>query len=104
MQAATKSAAYYKSVLLPLRQQVVDETQLQFNAMAVGVFQLLQAKRDQIETGRSYVETLRDYWITRAELEQLLAGRLVRGGFEANALEEASSSANTGAAPVNSAH
>jgi cobalt-zinc-cadmium efflux system outer membrane protein len=46
--------------------------------MAVGVFQLLSARRDQVETGRAYVETLRDYWVARAELEQLLAGRFTR--------------------------
>lgn len=74
--ASTQNAAYYKDVLLPLRQQIVDETQLQFNAMSVGVFQLLQAKRDQIETARAYVEVLREYWTARAEVDQLLAGRL----------------------------
>ena len=71
-------AGFYKSVLLPLRQRVVDQTQLEFNAMAVGVFQLLQAKRDQIETARAYVETVRDYWIARAEVEQLRAGRMLK--------------------------
>jgi cobalt-zinc-cadmium efflux system outer membrane protein len=101
--AVRERADYYRTVLLPLRQRIVEETQLQFNAMAVGVFQLLQAKRDQIETGRTYVETLRDYWITRAELEQLLAGRLVRGAFETNASENAAS-ADTGGASFNSAH
>ena len=45
--------------------------------MNIGVFQLLQAKRDQIETARAYVETQREYWIARSELEQLLSGRLV---------------------------
>ena len=35
-----RAPAYYKEVLLRLRQQVVDETQLQFNAMNVGAFQI----------------------------------------------------------------
>jgi cobalt-zinc-cadmium efflux system outer membrane protein len=69
---------FYREVQLPLREQIVNETQLNFNAMSTGVFQLLQAKRDQIEAGRAYVETLRDYWIARSEADQLLAGRLVR--------------------------
>jgi len=95
LEAAAKNAAYYKDVLLPLRQQIVDETQLQFNAMNVGVFQLLQAKRDQIETARAYVEALLEYWRARAEVEQLLAGRLPTGGdvpTEANDDEAAPSS------------
>jgi cobalt-zinc-cadmium efflux system outer membrane protein len=92
---------FYRSVLLPLRERIVEQTQLQFNAMSVGVFQLLQAKRDQIETGRTYVETLRDYWIARAELDQLLAGRLVRGSFETNT-ERAIPDANEAVPSVNS--
>lgn len=76
LEAAAKTAEYYREVLLPLRQQIVEETQLQFNAMSVGVFQLLQAKRDQIETGRAYVETLLDYWTARARVDQLRSGRL----------------------------
>jgi outer membrane protein, heavy metal efflux system len=86
LEAAAKSAAYYKDVLLPLRQQLVDETQLQFNAMNVGVFQLLQAKRDQIETARVYVDVLRDYWTARARVDQLLAGRLPSGTPASNAV------------------
>jgi outer membrane protein TolC len=80
LQLAAKSATYYKSVLLPLRERIVKETQLQYNAMSLGIFQLLQAKRDQIETARTYVEVLREYWVLRAEADQLLAGRLPRQG------------------------
>jgi predicted aldo/keto reductase-like oxidoreductase len=45
--------------------------------MQIGVFQLLQALRDQLEAGRNYVATLTEYWRSRAALEQILAGRLV---------------------------
>jgi cobalt-zinc-cadmium efflux system outer membrane protein len=78
LETARSSVAFYREVQLPLREQIVSETQLQFNAMNAGVFQLLQAKRDQVEAGRAYVETLRDFWIARCEADQLLAGRLVR--------------------------
>ena len=78
LETARASVAFYREVQLPLREQIVNETQLNFNAMSAGVFQLLLAKRDQIEAGRAYVETLRDYWIARSEADQLLAGRLVR--------------------------
>ena len=80
---ARDRALFYKRVLLPLRERIVHETQLQFNAMNASVFQLLIAKRDQIEAARGYVEALRDYWIARAELDQLLAGRLVSDGAPA---------------------
>ena len=66
----------YKEVLLPLRERVVRETVLQYNAMQVGVFQVLQALRDQLDAGRAYVGTLHEYWRARAAMDQLLAGRL----------------------------
>lgn len=77
--AARERVDYFKNVLLPARERIVNQTQLQFNAMSVSVFQLLLAKRDQIETARLYVEALRDYWAARAEAEQLRAGRLSMG-------------------------
>jgi cobalt-zinc-cadmium efflux system outer membrane protein len=74
---ARERVRFYETVLLPLRERVVAETQLQYNAMNAGVFQLIAAKRDQVEAGRAYVEALRDYWLARVEHEQLLAGRVV---------------------------
>lgn len=66
----------YRDTVLPLRERVVAQTLLHYNAMQVGVFQLLQARREQIEAGRMYVATLLEYWRARATLDQLLAGRL----------------------------
>lgn len=77
LSSARATALHYKDVLLPLRARIVHETQLGYNAMGIGVFQLIQARRDEIETGRAYVEAQRDYWTARAELEQLMSGRLV---------------------------
>jgi len=74
---ARDSALHYRDRLLPERARIVEETLLMYNAMSVGAFELLQAKRDQVQTETAYVDTLEDYWIARAELEQLLLGRLV---------------------------
>jgi cobalt-zinc-cadmium efflux system outer membrane protein len=76
---ARERALYLKNVLLPMRQRILEDTQLQFNAMNMSVFQLLLARRDQIEAGRAYVEAQREYWIAAADLEQLLAGRIPDG-------------------------
>ncbi len=70
-----QSAVFYQKTLLPLRQKIVDETLRQYNAMNTGPLQLLQAKRDQVEAARTYVDLLRDYWVIRAQIEMLLAGR-----------------------------
>jgi len=74
--AARERVEYYAKVLLPLRQRIVDQTQLRYNAMQVGAFQLLQAKRDQIETGSDYIRALLEYWLAYTEREQLLNGRM----------------------------
>src|SRR6202171_1094137 len=71
-----RSAEHYRTVLLPLREKSVKESQLRYNAMLLGVFQLLQARREQIEVYRDYLDTVRDYWITRAELERATGGSL----------------------------
>lgn len=69
----------YRRVVLPLREKVVEQSQLQYNAMQIGLFQLLSAKRDQVEAYQGYIEAVRDYWMARADLEQLVGGRLQEG-------------------------
>ena len=74
LQAARARAAYTRDVVLPLHAAVVAEAQLNYNAMTLTPFELLVAKRQQIEAAVGYVGTLREYWVTRASLEQLLDG------------------------------
>ncbi len=74
---AARRVNHYQDVLLPLREQIVDQTQRQYNAMELGVFQLIVARRDQVRTAQEYVLALREYWHARATMDQILAGRLV---------------------------
>jgi cobalt-zinc-cadmium efflux system outer membrane protein len=90
---ARDRALYLKNTLLPMRERILSETQLQFNAMNTSVFQLLIARRDQVEAGRTYVESLREYWLAKADLEQLLAGRVPEGATAGPNIAAASSSA-----------
>lgn len=73
---AQDRARYYRDILLPLHERVVSEGQLQYNAMQIGIFQLLRDRAQQIEAGVAYVEELREYWVARADLAQILSGRL----------------------------
>src|SRR5574341_806134 len=59
-----------------LRERIINEAQLQYNAMQLGVFDLLRAREQQIQAAVAYIETLRDYWLARTDLGQLLSGRL----------------------------
>ena len=73
---ARDRALYYRDILLPLHERIVNEAQLQYNAMQVGPFQLLRAREQQIETSVAYIEALRAYWLARGDVEQILSGRL----------------------------
>jgi cobalt-zinc-cadmium efflux system outer membrane protein len=73
---AQDRARYYRDILLPLHERIVNEGQLQYNAMQVGIVQLLRDRERQIEAGVAYVEELREYWMARTDLAQILSGRL----------------------------
>lgn len=66
----------YGKVLVPLRESVVRYAQEQYDAMLLGVYQLIQAKQSEYDAYREYIEALRDYWIARSDLERAVGGRL----------------------------
>lgn len=65
-----------QNVMFPLQQKILNETQLHYNAMQVGVFDLLRAKQNQLEMEHKYIEALLSYWLTRSTIEQLINGSL----------------------------
>lgn len=74
--AARDAAEYFAKVLLPQRQRILRETLLHYNAMQKSNFELLAAKEREQLTERDSIESLRDYWIARTELERAVGGRL----------------------------
>lgn len=72
---ADERARFLKIEVLPVRQRIVDEATKNYNAMALTAFELLEARRDQVESTREYVDTLRA--LHRARIE---ADRLAQGG------------------------
>ncbi len=76
MLLSRRQVEYFKSTALPTRTRVTEESQLEYNAMQIGPFQLLQAKQEEVKTGAESVEALRDYWVARAELEKAVGGSL----------------------------
>ena len=49
VEGARDRALYYRDILLPLHERIVNETQLQYNAMQLGPLQLLRAREQQIK-------------------------------------------------------
>jgi len=94
MEVSYARALHVKNVILPIRTKIVDDTLLQYNAMQVGIFQLLLAQQQQIAAGRQYIETLGDYWLTRTQLELILSGRLADMGFSAQLITTTSGISN----------
>ncbi len=74
--AARDKAQYYHDSVIPLRHRIVDQTQLHYNGMFASIFELLQARQDEIDANAHYIEALRDYWIAQTQLEQAIGGRL----------------------------
>lgn len=72
--SAHARARQYETVILPAQRRATEQTVLQFNAMQLGVFQLLLARREELDVEIAFVETLREYWTARAALEALVAG------------------------------
>ena len=65
---------YYRDVILPRRRRIVELTKLEHNAMLVGIFQLLQARQNELQAQRDYVDVQREYWSARVDLDRVLQG------------------------------
>ena len=74
--ASRELARYYRETLLPQRVRILDLTQRQYNMMLMGTYDLLIAKQSEVSTERAYVETWRDYWLARTQLERAVGGSL----------------------------
>lgn len=75
LDSARARARHTSERLLPARQRQLELTVLQYNAMQVGVFEVLQAQRAVTDTATTQVDATLEYWKARASLELLLAGR-----------------------------
>lgn len=63
-------ATSYRESLLPRFGAMVEREQERYNYMLVGVFEVLEARRSEFDAWQAYYEAIRDWWITRAELER----------------------------------
>src|SRR6266404_6121164 len=69
-------ARFYQDELLPGQRRILNESFLNYNAMEIDNFELFSTKAEEARTEREYVDAVRDYWITRAELERAVGGNL----------------------------
>jgi len=69
-------ARFYRDELLPNQRRILSQTLLNYNAMQVSPLELFTAKTEEMQVEREYIGAVRDYWITRAELERAVGGSL----------------------------
>jgi outer membrane protein, heavy metal efflux system len=76
LRAARARAHHRERVLMPLRTQILGEAQRAYNAMQIGVPDLLAAKRDEVLAGVAWVDSLEGYWTSRVALERAVGTAL----------------------------
>ncbi|HEY5147767.1 MAG TPA: TolC family protein, partial [Polyangiaceae bacterium] len=76
MRHARQAAEQYRSAIIPTREHVVELSQQEYDSMLLGVYQLVAAKRSEVNAYGDYIDTVRDYWTARSELERALGAPL----------------------------
>lgn len=71
---ARARAEYIATVVVPRRQRILHLTQIEYNAMLRGAFDLIRARQELAEAERERVLALRDYWLARTEMDAAFAG------------------------------
>lgn len=69
-------AAHYRDRVLPLREEIVALTLREYNFMLASPFDLLAARRAELEAREGHAEALAAYWRARAELERAVGREL----------------------------
>lgn len=82
-----KKADLIQTSVLPLRRQATQESQLLYNGMYIGVYDLLKAKQDELAGELLYINTLEEYWTARAQLIQYVGGATGVNVKRVNSLE-----------------
>jgi len=72
--ATFHEARHLRDVVLPLRQQIVDETVKHYNAMNADPFALIAARQGLVEAHHQYLDAVRRYWNATAEVTALTRG------------------------------
>ena len=68
-------ARHFRDEVVPVRKRISGENLLRYNGMLIGVFELLADARSQVASVNGYIESLRDFWLARADLDMALIGK-----------------------------
>ena len=103
--ATRQTALSYQNEILPLQEKILEQVQLQYNAMQVGTPRLLLAKQQQIDAGRDYIQALYNYHVARVAFDQILNGRLgANGQVDASLSQRTSTPKHSASAGMEGGH
>lgn len=68
-QSQYKIAQHYRNEIVPLRKKILSESQLRYNGMLIGPFELFADARGQVISVKSYIESLREFWLAENALQ-----------------------------------
>ena len=102
MEYARATVARYRARVIPLRERLLALSQQHYDAMLLGVYQLLAAKQSEVSAYREAIEAARDYWLARVDLERAVAVRIAPSSTSASPPPTGSPAPQAPAAP--SAH
>lgn len=69
----------YKRSVIPVREKVTEESQKHQSYMLIGNYELMRAKQNEILANKEYIESLKEYWIARSDLEKAVSSKLPLG-------------------------
>ncbi len=67
----------YKNALFPIEKKISLSSQAFYNMMALGPYDLLDTKKQEITSQIAYTESLASYWISVVSLDHSLDGHLL---------------------------
>ncbi len=67
-------ARHHREEIVPLKKRISEENLLRYNAMLIGVFELLADARAQITSVQASIGALRDFWLADIDLQRTLLG------------------------------
>ncbi len=89
-------ARHYRDEIVPLRKTMADENVLRYNAMLIGVFELLADTREHITSVMAAINAQQQFWLADAGLSAALLGKPLAGGVPSLARNAAPSASGGG--------
>ena len=65
---------HIRDEIVPLRKKILQENQLRYNGMLISPFELFGDARAQVISVKSYIESLREFWVADSTLQMTLIG------------------------------